>query len=198
MKLTTTIRGAKDLTLTISELEAKHFRKAARKAVNEGTKLILAAAKANVSIRTGSLRKSLGRKVKAFKNGTGYYGIVGPRKDNKAKIAQSVRDHAAGKRKTILKSRFRKTIKYKGREITVNPVKYAHLVEFGRRAAVVRKRKVMSDGAVVFGTKIKSIPPRPFLRPAWDQNKAAVEAIVRKEMAKAVTEAGRKSGRGKR
>lgn len=197
MKISTSLIGATALKISIEELEGKFFRKAARKAVNDGTKLVLASAKSLVPKRTGSLKKSLGRKVKANKNGTGYYGLVGPRKDSRAKIAQSIRDVEAGKRKKALTAKYRRVVRHNGRDILVNPVKYAHMVEYGRGSAVVKEKKVMSDGVAVFGTKIRAIPPRPFLRPAWDNSKAAINAIVRSAMQSAVREAA-KSGRGRK
>jgi len=56
--------------------------------------------------------------------------------------------------------------------------RYAHLIEFGARATIVRPRlkkslKIYSPGAIFF-TKIAHIParpPRPFMRPAFEDEK---------------------------
>lgn len=186
------LEGLEEVKKTLLALEAKHFRKATRKGVTAATKLVLSAARANVPKRTGMLRKSLGRKVVASKGGKGYVGIVGPRKDiSDRKRAEQQLEFEQGKRKKPPKARFRKVVKYKGREILVNPVKYAHLVEYGTQAAGVKKKKAMSDGETVFGTRTAGVAPRPFLRPAWDGNKVACEAAILAAMKDALTKAGK-------
>lgn len=71
------------------------------------------------------------------------------------------------------------------RRLVVNPVKYAHLVEGGRKANRVRTKRVMSDGRVVFGKRVRAVPPRPFLQPAYQRNVRRVEAAMWQEFAKA-------------
>lgn len=50
-----------------------------------------------------------------------------------------------------------------------DPRRYAHLVEFGRSATVVKST----------GMRVGPVAPRPFLRPAADSNDAAVLEAVR-------------------
>lgn len=172
----------------------KVFRGASRKGVNEATKLVLASAKANVPQRTGMLKKALGRKVVAMKGDRkGYVGIVGPRKDiSESERAKRQREFELGQRKKAPgKARFRKVVKYQGKEILVNPVKYAHLVEYGTAPGGPKKKRVMSDGAAVFGVRTAGSPPRPFLRPAWEQNKAACEGVILTALRDALKDAGR-------
>jgi HK97 gp10 family phage protein len=171
----------------------KVFRAATRKGINEATKLVLSAAKANVPRRTGSLKKSLGRKVVALKGDRkGYIGIVGPRKDiSEKERGRLQREFEQGKRKRPPGGpKFRKVVKHKGREILVNPVKYAHLVEYGTKPSIA-KGKVLSDGETVFGKRTKGSAPRPFLRPAWEGNKAACELVILAELRDALKQAGR-------
>jgi len=171
----------------------KLVRAASRKGVNEATKLVLNTAKSLVPQRTRMLYKALGRKVVAMKNGGGYVGIVGPRKDISDKErARRQREFEQGKRKRAPGGpRFRKVVKYKGREIVVNPVKYAHLVEYGTKPGAPKKKRVMSDGETVFGARTKGVAPRPFMRPAWEQNKAACEAVIAQCLKDAIKQAGR-------
>lgn len=187
-----TVTGVAGIRSILLELEGKKFRKAARVAIGDCTKIILAAAKANVPTRTGMLKKSLGRKVAAKKGGGGYVGIVGPRKDISDKTrAKQQKEFDAGERKRAPgKARFKKAVKYKGREIVVNPVKYAHLVEYGTAAHGPKGKKVLSDGADVFGTRTAGAAPRPFLRPAWETSKAGCEAIIAAAFRLAVAKAG--------
>jgi HK97 gp10 family phage protein len=172
---------------------AKVMRAASRKGVNEATKLVLASAKSFVPQRTGSLRKSLGRKVVAMKNGGGYVGVVGPRKDMSDKErARRQQEFEQGKRKRAPgKAKFRRVVKYKGKEITVNPVHYAHLVEYGTAPHGVKGKKVLSGADGVFGTRTSGSKPRPFLRPAWESNKAACEGMILQSLREALTQAGK-------
>lgn len=188
--------GAKELAAYMLAMEPKLFRKATRKAVDACTKLVLAAAKANVPSRTGMLKKALGRKVVAAKGGKGYVGIVGPRKDVSDKVrARQQREFEQGKRKRAPRPRFRKTILVNGKEMVVNPVKYAHLVEYGRAEVTPKKGATVSftlpDGTTIFRHRIAAVPPRPFLRPAWDGNRAACESIIRGALKDAIGAAGR-------
>lgn len=187
------LTGLAELQKTFGAMESRYFRKATRKGVGAATKLVLAAAKAGVPQRTGMLRRSLGRKVVASKTGKGYVGIVGPRKDiSESTRAKQQREFERGERKRAPgKARFRKVVKFKGREITVNPVKYAHLVEYGAGPSVA-KGKTLSDGGTVFGKQTKGSPPRPFLRPAWDGTKTQCEQLILAAMKEALAKAGRK------
>ena len=183
------VGGTAELNAVLANLEPKVFRKGARKGVGDGTKIVLASARSKVKERTGSLRKALGRKVAAMKSGSGYYGVVGARRDSKKKINQSLKDFQSGKRKKALTWRFRRTITHEGREIVVNPANYAHLVEYGRRAVTITKKKILSNGAVIFGKTVKSVPARPFMRPAWDESQTKVAGAIKAAMKESVAEA---------
>lgn len=157
------------LARKLNEFDRRASRKAIRKGVNEATKFVAADAKANVPKRTGLLKKSIGRQVRSYRGGTVVSGIVGPR------------------------SGFATTLK-NGKK--VNPAKYAHLVEFGRRAVKVKKALILADrfAKQVFGEEVGAVAPQPFLRPAWDKN----EARAVDELAKALNEAIAAFARGAR
>jgi HK97 gp10 family phage protein len=152
------------LAKRLAELDRKVARKAIRDGINEATQAVLWDAKALVPIRSGQLRKSLGRKVVSKRDGSKIIGIVGPRRG------------------------FR--IEYRGKMI--DPAKYAHLVEYGRREVVAKNKKVLASGVagvgglpgqgVIFGKRVRNVPPRPFLRPAWEQNKSRVVGIILKHL----------------
>jgi HK97 gp10 family phage protein len=146
-------QAVRELATRLALIDRKVARAALKAGVNEATRLVMWAAKSLVPRRSGQLRKSLGRKVKVYRGGAVIAGIIGPRRG------------------------FR--VQWKGRWI--DPVNYAHLVEYGRREVVPTKKKVLADKVAgkVFGSRVRSVPPRPFLRPAWEQNKdRAVSAIV--------------------
>lgn len=100
MNVTMDVVGLEQLKRKLAELPAKVERKVIRKAVNEASKGILKAQKSAVPVDTGTLRRSLGRKVKRSRKTKETYAVVGPRR------------------------RFTKVIN--GRKVT--PTKYAHFV----------------------------------------------------------------------
>jgi HK97 gp10 family phage protein len=185
LKLKAKLTGARQVEQALAAIGRKALRPAARKGVVGSAQVAAKAAKALVPANTKSLRKSIGHKVKAIRDGSGFYGLIGPRRDTK-------KSRDAGKFKYRVRVGSRKragglpsVVKY------ANPVKYAHLVEFGRRAVTVSKKTLLSDGSVVFGKRVKAVPPRPFMRPAWEANKAACEGIIRQALADAVKGAKR-------
>lgn len=149
-----------DLIERIRDLDKKAARAAIRKGMNEVTKIVNKDAKANVPKRTGMLRKSIGRKVVISRDGKQVVGIVKPRAGDKYVGVVN------GKK--------------------INPRKYAHLVEYGRVSVKIKKKKALSDGTKFFGTQVKAVAPRPFLRPAWEKNKGNAVALVRAELTKAI------------
>ena|GEM_PF-7040298 len=155
------------LAQKLGQIDRKAARKALRAAVNEASKDVLATAKSLVPVRTGTLRKSLGRKVYTRRGGAVAIAVIGPRKGYRVVV--------------------------NGRP--VNPVNYAHLVEFGRREVVAGtakgkptgKKFLANKGAgQFFGKRVRSVPPRPFLRPAWEQHKARVVKLVIARMKEAL------------
>jgi HK97 gp10 family phage protein len=158
-----------DTIRRLKDVDRKAARKAIRKGINEITKLILAAARAGVPQRTGQLRRSLGRKVRSTKDGSGIYGVVKPRSGVRVKgqwVAKFRKDFTGSKNFPNIGM--------------VDPVKYAHLVEHGR-ASVTRKRKrVLAGGGVVWGTRVRAVAPRPFMRPAWEQYRPLTPSILKR------------------
>jgi HK97 gp10 family phage protein len=145
------------LAYRLAELSAKHARAALKAGVNEATQLVAADAKVRVQKRTRQLKKSIGRKVKGYRGGAVVVGLVGPRR---------------GFRITLPDGR------------TVDPAKYAHLVEYGRGASRVKKKKVLADkiAGKVFGKEVAPARPKPFLRPAFDANRAKIPVVMAREM----------------
>src|SRR5262249_13600056 len=91
-------------------------KKVLRKAINEASKIVLKAAKANVPRASGLLKKSLGRKVKVYRASGTVVAIIGPRTGFKQDV------HRDGRKVAVL----------------ANPTKYAHLVERGTRHSPAR------------------------------------------------------------
>lgn len=175
-----TVTGAGALKLTLDQIVGKIARRAARRAVTEAGRAVLEEAKSRVPTDTGSLKKSLGIRVVALRNGGGYIAIIGPRYDSKKAIAKSGGKRKFGKwrrRKGYRKLRF------------YNPVKYAHLVEYGTRphrtfkgsrsksASQARHEKA---GLFEHFSKHPGAVAKPFMRPAWDAVQPQANAIMKK------------------
>lgn len=148
------IEGLKPILARMERWKGGKQRKVIRAAISKASTVILQEVKSRVPKRSGLLKKSMGRKVKTYTRTGTVIAIVGPR---------------VGHRKL-----------YKGNYI--DPVKYAHLVEFGRKASVVRKKKVMSDGSVIYGKKTKPVAPKPFIRQSWAARKHDVRKIIIDEL----------------
>ncbi len=101
------IDGLQPLLRTLAEAGKNVQKKGTRKAVGAAGKIILKAAKTRVRRKSGLLARSLGRKVKVYRGSGVAVAVVGPRKGFKMEV---VRD---------------------GRTVLSDPIRYAHLVEFG-------------------------------------------------------------------
>jgi HK97 gp10 family phage protein len=176
VKIKGRLDGTAALKAVLDVVGPKAFKEGARRGVTVAAQMVNKAAKSLVPTRTKSLKKAIGHKVKANKQKTGYIGVIGPRKDIKGAVIGGV-----GKKK----AKFRRKVKHKGTELVVDPHKYAHLVEGGRKAVRITRRKVLSDGRAVYGTKVRAVPPRPFMRPAWESNAANAAAVIRQKIAEA-------------
>jgi HK97 gp10 family phage protein len=106
-KMTGTVTGLKDLFDELKALPKKIQTKTLKDALNAAGRRVMWSAKNKVPVRTDQLRKSLGRRVKVYRNSGKVIAVVGPR-------------HG-----------FRATVDVNGRPTVVNPQKYSHLVELG-------------------------------------------------------------------
>jgi hypothetical protein len=81
-----------------------------------------------------------------------------------------------------------------GKMIYRNPVKYAHLIELGRKMVRAKGNGLDLGGAPplrrVVRRSVKAAPAKPFLRPAFAATKGQMEAAVEQTLAAAVKRAG--------
>ena len=105
--VTIKLEGVQQLLKNLEQFSQTIQRRIVRKAVSAGSTPMLQAVKAAAPRETGLLKKSIGRKVKTYRNSGVVLVIIGPR------------------------SGFRTVIDDKPR----NPLMYAHLVEFGTSKA---------------------------------------------------------------
>lgn len=174
---------ASDVVARLRDLEKKTRTKLTRKAATAAGKILYKSMRANLTAkRTGTLRKSLGQKVKLYKNGVAV-AIAGPRKG------------------------FKTTDDF-GRP--VDPVNYAHLVELGRgrveagtqtrttKAGSVRTTKTgkrllrfrVKGGAWISASVVRAVAARPFIRPALDNNHGTIRSAMAEVLRAGLAEKG--------
>jgi hypothetical protein len=106
------VAGLKECQAALAGVEKRVRKAAVRRGVAAGAKTVVKEARKRVRRRSGLLAKSLGSKVKTFKNGT-VVGIVGPRTGFRKVVGQRTRG------------------KNKGKVVYENPTQIAHLIEKG-------------------------------------------------------------------
>lgn len=173
----------------IQGLDKKAGRGAIRKGLDQVTKAVLKDAKAGVRKRSGMLRRALGRKVVTRKGGARIEGIVKPR-GGTVWVSKPPNFVVQYETRTLKSGRVqhkvpRRDLTFQGKAI--NPVRYAHLVEFGRVSVTLKKKKVLSDGSVIFGKTVRGVAARPFMRPAWAKNEPNAVPALRRQLFLAIS-----------
>lgn len=138
------LKGVDDLVRQLDALKRGRSR-IMRKALTKGAKLIVAAARRKVPTRYGLLKKSLGVAIRSYRGGERLVAVIGPRAGFRVQVGTVVRGGIKSK---------------PGDPIMADPVKYAHLVEFGHGGA-------------------HPAPAHPFLRPALDETGGEVMDAIR-------------------
>jgi HK97 gp10 family phage protein len=158
------ITGEAEMAKALQGLPAKIKKDVAFAAMVAAVQPTVLAARALAPVgETGELRKSIGFVVRQYRRGDITYGIIGARR-------------GFGTDKT-------------------DPAKYAHLVEFGHAVAVGGKlfrgfnpfKNVKATGVLA-----GFVPPRPFLRPAFEATKAEVLATLSRLLGQGIEAAASK------
>lgn len=181
-------KGVPQLARALQDIDKKIARKALRQAVNESLKPVLADAKKAVATDTKLLKKSLGKKTKSFRSGQVMVGVVGVRKQMKGK---------KGSKERTAKFRVQVGVNSKGEAIWMDPIKYAHMVEFGTKPHTIGrgdklKRKGRKHKQVQAGFKHPGSKKKPFLRPSLSKNKSGTKSTMRRVLGDALTKAKRR------
>ncbi len=184
MRVTARITGLDAAIEALRSLDRVIARKAVKDGVGDWAKATLAIAKenlkANRSIDTRTLLKSLGWKVKTYtskKDGSKVvFGVIGPRRDRKGKPAK-----------------FRRVVVRRGskKQSQAWPENYARLVEYGTDPHAIgsgdtlgkakSKKKRRQTGRLHPGGA-----PKPFLRPAADATKGLAAGMVARRIDTAI------------
>jgi HK97 gp10 family phage protein len=155
----TTIVGEKALIKRLESFAKDSSRnRVARPAVREASGEIRKKMKALAPVDFGLLKKSIKNVMRTGK--VGPYAVIGP---------------AHG---------FKQVVRMDGRNVASDPTKYAHLVEFGTQAHIIRPENAKAltiDANLASNAVHPGSRPRPFMRPAYDSVPAF--EIMRKRMA---------------
>ncbi len=169
MQIKFELQGIFELKEKLGELGGRKVKQILRTAVNYGITPLLAATKRLVPRSTGQLRLSMSKVVRTYPSGV-VVGVVGP--------AKGFRGHFTDK---------------KGRLVLRNPVKYAHLVEYGHRVVhggKLDRSKYKSTLVRHEGTITGIASPIPFMRPGFLQTEAQVQARMESKIAEGLIKAG--------
>lgn len=157
------------LQRALHALPDKIFEKVVKSAANLAMRPVIRAARAKVPVNQGLLKASLGTRRKTYKRAKVVYVAVGPREG------------------------------FKDPETGAEPRFYAHLVELGTAPHNVPAPPGglrIGESVVHGGVEHPGAKPRPFLRPAIDENKQAVMHRYREQLWRGIEkEAKRLAGR---
>lgn len=169
------VTGLQELNRNLARLAADVQRKYLRGAVAAGARIIRDAAMRNVPVRSGTLRRALYSKWIQEASG-----------NNRQTFLVSVRRGKNFQAKTRTSKRGRVT-KTKNADAY-----YWTWIEFGHIAAGPKRIAGGASRRESARQKLKAagrfVPPRPFLRPAFESNKLAAIEAVRVELAKRIAE----------
>lgn len=177
MSETVKVTGLQELNRKLARLADDVQRKYLRGAVGAGARIFRDAAKRNAPVGTGKLQRSIISKWIPEASSLHRQLFLVTVKRGK---------HFRGKVKTDKKGRERITKSY--------DAYYWTWIEFGhttRLSGQKRTRAQIRKSLDVYKATGRFVPPRPFLRPAFESNKSAAIEAVRVELAKRIAEGAR-------
>ncbi|MCC6797718.1 MAG: HK97 gp10 family phage protein [Candidatus Hydrogenedentes bacterium] len=153
------LTGDKELIAKLNGLGGRVYRKVVARASRKAFAPVAKDAKAKAPKETGLLKKSMGVKQKRYPRAGRIITLVGPRTG----FATDVTVNTPSGERTMRR----------------DPVKYAHLVEYGTAPHSIK----IGDGEPY---QHPGGAPKPFMRPAFDNNESRAKQIMRSELAAGV------------
>ena len=164
------LAGQKDVAAALAGVKAGVRNRVLKAAAGKQARKAAKVAKgALVPHRTGQLKRAISYVYRSYKSGKVWVYVAGPRKGFKVRVSDLT---AAGQRAALRKLGKKRRAGLTERQALkfvqsyVDPVKYGHLVEGGRKPVRVKRRKVLAGGGVVYGRHAFGVQPRPFMAPA--------------------------------
>lgn len=152
------LTGLKPTLDRLKGVDEKTRKKTLRKAIGAGTRIMTKAIKRNLP--AGLLRKSIGSKIKVYRNSGVVVGIAGPRTGFKQMV--TMKDGSA---------------------VLQDPSAISHLVEGGRRSVTVKNKRALASKGKVYGKRVAAVAPTHFTKRALesaggDASAAIIKVIV--------------------
>jgi len=165
----------------VQDLRQAWQRNALRRGIRAAGRILADAERAGIARhRLGLLAESIGLKV----TGRGLHAaaIVGARRGYGQSFAGPT-GLAALSMATKRQRKLSRGMRIEGENYT-DPVRYAHLVEHGRREVRPTKTRVLYSSALnrFFGQKAAAVEAAPFMGPALPRSRAAMETAFTREL----------------
>lgn len=195
------IAGGNDVANAIKGIKAGVANRVLKSAVGKVARKAQKTAKSRIKAkRLGLLSKAIGYLYRTYKKGTVWVYVIGPRKGFRQRV-DAMPQRAQKKLIRLLGKRKRRKLTDAQVRIlvakSVDPVKYAHLVEGGRKAVRPTRKKILSDRINTYGKRARAVAPSPFMKPAADQIRASGAEVVADVKAGIEREAAKYAKRGK-
>lgn len=172
MSVMVSVSGLRELDRALGMLPKSTARNVLKRTLDKAAQPIVAEAKRQVPVKTGTLRDSITASTR-IKNKTGSAEFASAMKAGLGKAAARSALLAA-RRANKGQGSFAET--YVGPARGKGVIRYAHIVEFGS-----------NDTA-----------PHPYMRPAWDSTKDQALSIIKAELGNEIIKAARRVGRSKK
>lgn len=177
------LTGEKEIQEALRALPEKMQLHAIQPGVRKAQAVIAKAMKGGAPARSGLLRTSIGvSSAKIYPRKQIVYGAAGPKRGFKRMMHTAIGDTGQGTRGRVYRTKLKKKDFMAAEVGMANPVKYAHLVERGRKAARPTKKKAMVDstrGYPVFMKRSRGVAGRPFMARALASSRAAAFEALR-------------------
>ena len=171
MKMKVKVTGGPEIAAALRGVKAGVANRVLKAAVAKQARKATKVAKSKLKgKRSGQLAKSIGYIYRTYRKKLIWVYVIGPRTKLFRLTLDKLPEPAQRRMIRYLgKQRRRKLTTRQTRVLlrrVVDPAKYAHLVEGGRKAVRPKNKRVLSDRSMVFGRSARAVAERPFMRPA--------------------------------
>ncbi len=159
------LKGLTQTTANLRNLKQSVRTAILKPSINEALKPCEKQYRANVSVSSGLLKKSIGRKVSGNKKSGAVVGKCGARRGFKQAVTRA-----------------------DGSTVIEDAAKIAHIEEGGRKAVEVKSKKALSSGrpGKVYGKRVAAVPARHSLQRAWNATAGRAESVLAERVAREI------------
>lgn len=179
------LTGFKELEKNLRELPEKLAQNALKSSVSASAKIVRDAARKNAPVDSGKLKENIihyrSRRNSSSGKETFFIGIRTITKTY-ADTKKNKRAGRAGKKYKVFSIPYWRFVEFGTKAHTIN------LKRFKSEEAKKLNKSVLSDGETIYGTSVNNggIKSKPFLRPAFDNNKTLIIDTMRVGLSKGI------------